>query len=85
MTICERWAVAVVPLPFVDAIEAKTWPALALSSRAFNLENGYTILAMITRGAGMAWPSDVTLKDDCAACRPHLWCASSCSRSTIAR
>jgi len=70
MTICERWSVAVVPFPFVDAIEAKTRPALVLSSRAFNQENGHTIFAMITRGAGQAWPSDVTLADYRAAGLP---------------
>lgn len=54
MTVCERWSVAVVPFPFVDSIETKARPALALSRRAFNLENGHTIFAMITRGAGIA-------------------------------
>lgn len=62
MTICDRWAVAVVPFPFVDALAAKPRPALVLSSRRFNADNAHTLLAMITRGVDTKWPSDLTIE-----------------------
>ncbi len=61
-TIFDRWAVVIVPFPFVDAIGAKPRPALVLSPRDFSRANGHTILAMITRGLGVAWPSDVPIE-----------------------
>ncbi|MGE0844671.1 MAG: type II toxin-antitoxin system PemK/MazF family toxin [Flavobacteriaceae bacterium] len=56
--ICERWDVVVVPFPFLERPVAKSRPALVQSSARFNEENGHTILAMITTGAGSSWPSD---------------------------
>jgi mRNA interferase MazF len=60
-TIFDRWAVIIVPFPFVDTLGAKPRPALVLSPREFNRAHGHTILAMITRGLGTAWPSDVSI------------------------
>ncbi len=62
MTTFERWAVAIVPFPFVDAPISKPRPALVLSPRAFNTQNRHTILAMITRGIDTRWSSDVVIQ-----------------------
>lgn len=42
---------------------SKPRPALVLSAPTCNGENGHTVLAMITRGAPMRWPSDVAIAD----------------------
>lgn len=56
--ICEGFEIAVVPFPFVDAPRSRPRPALVLSNRDFNLANGHTVLAMITRATHTRWPSD---------------------------
>jgi mRNA interferase MazF len=61
--ICEAGQVAIVPFPFVDQTVSKVRPAVVLSSRVFNEENGSTVLAMITTAKRSAWPSDIPLKD----------------------
>lgn len=61
-TIFDRWAVVIVPFPFVDSLGAKPRPAVVLSPRDFNRVNGHTIFAMITRGLGVTWPSDVSIQ-----------------------
>jgi mRNA interferase MazF len=61
-TIFDRWTVVIVPFPFVDSLGAKPRPALVLSPRDFNRVNGHTIYAMITRGLGVTWPSDVSIE-----------------------
>lgn len=60
--ICDTGDVVIVPFPFVDVAISKVRPALVLSKRAFNEENGNTILAMITTARRSAWPSDVPLE-----------------------
>jgi len=60
--ICDSGDVAIVPFPFVDLTVAKMRPALVLSRREFNEENGNTVLAMITTAKRSAWPSDIQLK-----------------------
>jgi mRNA interferase MazF len=65
--ICEQWAVALVPFPFMDMPASKRRPALVISSKAFNDANQHTILAMITTAKGSTWPSDYLLYDPLAA------------------
>jgi mRNA interferase MazF len=67
MTICERFDVVVVPFPFSDSAGAKPRPALVLSGARFNAANGASVLAMITRGLRLRWPSDVPVSDGAAA------------------
>ena len=62
-TIFERFEVAVVPFPFVDAPSTKPRPALVLLARTFNRQNGHTLLAMITTAASTRWPSDYPLHE----------------------
>ena len=62
-TIFEQFEMAVVPFPFVDAPRTKPRPALILSVRAFNKQNGHTLLAMITTAGRTRWPSDYALQD----------------------
>jgi mRNA-degrading endonuclease toxin of MazEF toxin-antitoxin module len=69
--ICDFADVVVVPFPFVDIPISKHRPALVLSTRAFNGDNGQTILAMITTGAGSSWPSDVSITDSDSAGLKH--------------
>lgn len=61
MAPCERFAIAVVPFPFVDAPVAKRRPALALSTGTFFAANGHGLFAMITSARHSAWPSDIEL------------------------
>jgi mRNA interferase MazF len=61
--ICDTGDVAVVPFPFVEMAVSKMRPALVLSNRAFNEDNGHTLLAMITTAARSAWPSDIHLRE----------------------
>ena len=62
-TIFEQYEIAVVPFPFVDSPKTKPRPALVLSVRSFNRQNGHTWLAMITTAAHMHWPSDYSIRD----------------------
>lgn len=61
MRTCDRFEVAVVPFPFVDAALAKRRPALALATAAFARANGHGVFAMITTAKRSAWPGDVPL------------------------
>jgi mRNA interferase MazF len=62
-TIFEQFETAVVPFPFVDAPRTKPRPALVLSVRAFNQQNGHTLLVMITTAQHTRWPSDYAIED----------------------
>ena len=62
MPICDRFEVAVVPFPFVDAPAAKRRPALALATAASMRANGHGVFAMITSARHSAWPSDIPLE-----------------------
>jgi mRNA interferase MazF len=62
-TIFEQFEIAVVPFPFVDAPRTKPRPALVLSVRTFNRQNGHTLLAMITTAEHTRWPSDYPIHD----------------------
>ena len=44
---CDAWSVVVVPFPFSDSAEAKSRPAVVLSTRSFN-RGGLSIMAMVT-------------------------------------
>ena len=59
--ICDAFQVAILPFPFVDKPAIKRRPALALSNRSFNAENGHTLFAMITTGLIDTWPDDHAL------------------------
>lgn len=61
--ICDRYDVVVVPFPFDEIPVRKRRPAVVLSGRGFNQENGHTAVAMITTAKATKWPSDVELKD----------------------
>ena len=69
--ICEVGDVVVVPFAFVERPVVKGRPALALSTSSFNADNGQTVMAMITTGAGSTWPSDVAITDRAAAGIAH--------------
>ena len=69
--ICDFGDVAVVSFPFVDSDAAKVRPALAISNKRFNAENGSTLFAMITTAKHSAWPSDISIKDHPAAGLVH--------------
>jgi mRNA interferase MazF len=71
MLICDVGDTVVVPFPFTDRPVVKRRPALALSRRAFNTDNGHTVLAMITTAAGSAWPSDIPITDGTSAGLDH--------------
>jgi mRNA interferase MazF len=62
-TIFEQFEIAVVPFPFVDVPKTKPRPALILSVRPFNRQNGHTLLAMITTAQRTRWPSDYPIQD----------------------
>ncbi len=71
MLICEHGDTVVVPFPFVDAAVSKRRPAVIISARDFNAQNGHSILAMITTAAQSFWPSDYRLGDLAAAGLSH--------------
>ncbi len=58
---CKPYDVVVVPFPFSDRRASKRRPALALSSEAFSVDSGHTVLAMITSAAHPPWPMDVPI------------------------
>ena len=70
--ICDRWAVVLVPFPFIDMPVVRRRPALVLSGRAFNAEQQQSICAMITRAARSRFRSDVAIEDLTAAGLPAL-------------
>lgn len=57
----EQWDVVVVPFPFVDMPVQKVRPALVLSVRDANRQNGHTLLSMITTASRSHWASDVVI------------------------
>ena len=59
----EHGDIVVVPFPFVDNANAKSRPAVVLSSSSFNEENNHTILAMITTASSITWKSDIEIQD----------------------
>ena len=71
MLICEPGDTVVVPFPFVDSSASKRRPAVIVSARNFNVQNGHSILAMITTAAHSFWPSDYRLDDLAAAGLSH--------------
>jgi mRNA interferase MazF len=68
--ICDVWAVAIAPFPFVDSAQSKPRPCLVLSVAAFNAANGHSLAAMITRPLATTWPSDIPIEDIQAAGLP---------------
>ncbi len=63
MTVYDPYNVVVVPFPFTDKAKQKPRPALVISSRAFNTNQGHVILLMITTAALTKWPSDIPIAD----------------------
>lgn len=63
----DRYQTVVVPYPFHEIPVTKRRPALVLSGRRFNEENGQTLVAMITTAKATAWPSDIVIRDLAAA------------------
>ena len=61
--ICDRWDTVVVPFPFLERPVSKRRPALVISSRDFNADNGHSVLAMITSSGVNSWPSDNVLSE----------------------
>lgn len=61
--ICERFDTIVVPFPFAEQPVLKRRPAVVVSSRSFNAENGASLVAMITTAKATFWPSDIELSD----------------------
>ncbi len=60
----EQFTVVKVPFPFTDRLAPKNRPALVLSTpERFNTLSGHSVMAMITTGAGAAWPLDCPLAD----------------------
>ncbi len=60
----ERFAVVRVPFPFTDRAAAKNRPALVISDpQAFDMQAGYSLLAMITSMDNAPWPLDCPLTD----------------------
>lgn len=63
--------VVVVPFPFTDKTTTKRRPALILSdARAFNLQVGQAVMAMITSAKNSDWPLDIEIQDLDAAGLP---------------
>ena len=65
--IFDQWDVVTIPFPFMDMPVSKNRPALVMSSRMFNDENGHTVFAMITTAKASTWPSDYLLAEPEAA------------------
>ncbi len=55
---CKPFDVVIVPFPFTDRRASKRRPALGLSSEAFSVASGHTVLAMITSADNPSWPID---------------------------
>ena len=63
--------VVVVPFPFTDKTTTRRRPALILSdARAFNLQVGQAVMAMITSAKNSDWPLDIEIRDLDAAGLP---------------
>jgi mRNA interferase MazF len=62
-TTFDRFEIVIVPFPFVDVPKTKPRPALVLSARRFNRQNGHTLLAMVTTAQHARWPSDYPIRD----------------------
>ena len=61
--ICERYDLAVVPVPFHEIPVRKRRPVVILSGRQFNEANGWTVVAMVTTAKELSWSSDVVIRD----------------------
>ena len=61
--ICDAGDVVIVPFPFVDHPVVKIRPALVLSVRRFNADEGQSLLAMITTAARSHWTSDCPIRE----------------------
>jgi mRNA interferase MazF len=59
--ICHTGDIVSVLFSFVDSPHTKKRPALVLSKKKFNTDNGHTLLAMITTGEGFSWISDISI------------------------
>src|SRR5437763_16124940 len=57
----EPWSVVVVPFPFVDRRQVKRRPAVVISPRRCQTENGCADLGMITDERNHGWTSGVPL------------------------
>ena len=71
MTGYERFDVLKALFPFLDLPVRKPRPVLVVSAMAFNVRNGHVVVAMITTGAGSAWPSDYPIVDLASAGLKH--------------
>lgn len=71
MTTYQSLDVVVGLFPFVDAPVRKPRPILIVSNAAFHNDHDRIIGAMITTGAGSAWPSDTPITDLAAAGLRH--------------
>ena len=58
----DQWDVVRVPFPFTDKLAVKKRPALVLSKQSFNVASGHTVMAMITKRGGSAWPLDYDVR-----------------------
>jgi mRNA interferase MazF len=61
--ISDRFDTVVVPFPFSDIPVLKRRPVVVVSGRAFNQQNGATLVAMITTAKASTWPSDMAIRD----------------------
>jgi mRNA interferase MazF len=59
--ICDAWSVVVVPFPFGDSAEAKSRPAVVLSTRGFN-RGGLSIMAMVTSARHSTMSGDIPIE-----------------------
>ncbi|MFN3546504.1 MAG: type II toxin-antitoxin system PemK/MazF family toxin [Mesorhizobium sp.] len=59
--ICDRYDIVVVPFPFHEIPIRKRRPVVVLSNEAFNRDNGWTILAMVTTAKATRWASDTPI------------------------
>ena len=67
-----RFDVVVVPFPFTDRSTTVRRPALILSDpETFGIATGQSLMAMITRAAGMRWPHDHAVGDRASAGLPE--------------
>lgn len=61
--ICDRFDVVVVPFPFHEIPVRKRRPVVVVSNDAFNRQNGWTVLAMVTTARGTHWTSDTPISE----------------------
>ncbi len=61
--IFDRFDTIIVPFPFAEIPVLKRRPGVVLSSRRFNMENGATLVGMITTAKETNWSSDISIRD----------------------